>query len=199
MKAVKKSNLNCFYRKTKGFTVMELLISMSISLIIIGSLITILGGGIGVLEKSIPMEKNLYEGRYVLDFISREINRSVKVYPIEDAKFNVRSRNLGFILKMKPSSVNNYDWQYTYYELKGNDLIRKTKNTNIERLEDLDNFSGSGQNKICKNIKSIEKSYYDKENNLINISIVIGDKIEKEFSTSVYTGLKAKGEKNEEN
>lgn len=178
---------------------MELLISMSISLIIIGSLITILGGGIGVLEKSIPMEKNLYEGRYVLDFISREINRSVKVYPIEDAKFNVRSRNLGFILKMKPSSVNKYDWQYTYYELKGNDLIRRTKNTNIERLEDLDNFSGSGQNKICENIKSTEKSYYDKENNLINISIVIGEKIEKEFSTSVYTGLKAKGENNEEN
>jgi len=171
---------------------MELLISMAISLIIIGTLISILGGGIDIFNRSISMEKNIYEGRYALDYISREIRRSKEIYPIEDVNFNINSDNLGFILKMKPYKTSKYDWQYIYYEFSGEKLIRKTKKSDKDNLKDLNNFINSGQNNICENVKSIDGSFYDRERDIINISIKIGNSIEKEFSTSVYTGLKKK-------
>lgn len=185
-----KLNLKYYFlesKKRKGFTVIELLITMFISFILLGIIILLLSSSIKTFDSKEIVTKDLYEGRYILDYISGEIRSGSKIYSIDELNFPVNNMNLGFVIKIYENSNTN---RYIFYELKDNKLLRRGKLSKAQDIKDLDNFNQSGTNTICENIYSIEGSGFNVDENIINISVEINEKRREKFETSLYIGNK---------
>lgn len=178
----------CFRRKIKGFTLLELIVSVSISLIIFTVITSIIGLTGKTLENSIIRNTINNNGEYALDYIEKETRRSINIFPIDKYNIKAHKKNLGFLLEIKPyQDKNNY--QYIYYYLDNRTLMRCSIGLENPIEEGIKKIN-TGNNNIAENIKDISKSYYSEEDKIIHLNIQCeNNEIEKNYKSSIYAGL----------
>ena len=177
-----------FHKKIKGFTLIELIVAMGISLIILTVITSILGLSGSVLKGNIGRNKLENNGRYAIDYIEKEVRRSINIYPIDDYDINARENNLGFLLQVDPYNEEN-KYQYIYYSLDRKTLMRHSIGSSepIEKgLKDIN----VGNNSIASNINSISKSYYNASEKFIHLNFECSiENINKNYESSIYAGV----------
>ncbi|MCF6465630.1 PilW family protein [Clostridium sp. Cult2] len=166
--------------KNKGFTLVELILSFAISSIIVLTLFSILNFTIKSCKLGEFEDEVLLNGRYVIEYIKREIKGADKVIALNkfDGLEERYENNLGFVI-MKYDSGGTYKYNYSTYFYKNNRIYRDAFNTNIDKLPKGSAFSGN--NEIAEYIISIDGSNANFNTKLINLSITLEGKNNKEI------------------
>ena len=146
--------------KNKGFTLIEIIISLAICAIIMIPIFSILDFSIDACTIGDEKDELLLNGKYGIEYIKNEIKSADKI--ISSDKFkdlnNVYPTNIGFVIMIKKSN-NNY--RYVTYHTKDKKIIR------IACTRDNDIYPSekyfSGHNEICNLIDSIEDTSFDQD------------------------------------
>ncbi len=177
-----------FHKKTKGFTLIEIIIAMGISLIILTVITSILGISGSVLKGNIGRNKLENNGRYAIDYIEKEVRRSINIYSIDEYDIDVKDNNLGFLIQIVPYNKEN-KYQYIYYSLDIKNLIRHSISSSGPIEKGLKNIN-IGNNSIASNIVNISKSYYNRAEKFIHLNFQCEfENISKNYESSIYAGV----------
>lgn len=143
-----KLSLNKFYRK-RGFTLIELIIVLGISLIVFSVLGSILNITLKTLNVSKSTDSMFNDAYFSLNYIADEVYSADYIIP------NKNKGSLGFAIL---NAMNNRDekYRYIYYSLDGMALERKAINLKY-RLKNEEVLSGKfGTNILLNNVKNLE-------------------------------------------
>lgn len=186
----KRSFMNCYFqKKTKGFTLIELIVAMGISFIILSVIAFVIGMTGKTMDSNIVRRKLNNSGNYAVDYIEKEVRRSINIFSIDEFHIKPKENNLGFLLQVKPYQVNKNKYQYIYYYLEGRTLKRYSIGLQNSIDEGMDN-KNIGTNGIAEKIASISKSYFNRDEKFIHLNFLCEDKgLEKEFESSIYAGV----------
>lgn len=169
-----KNNIN------RGFTLIELLLSLSIGSILVISVYSILNFTANSCKAGDIENDILLNGRYVLEYIKREIKSADKI--ISTSKFNNLEQkyknNIGFVIvHYYPNNI--YKYNYITYYFKNNKVYRIATERSDNKIPDGNAFSGN--NEIGEYVKSIEGTKINYETKLIDLSFTLKRDSRKEY------------------
>lgn len=172
-------NLLEVYSNRKGFTLVEIVLSIAILSIILSSIFSLLFFVNTIKNRSDNIDTALFNGRYAMEYIKEEITSADKI--ICSTNFDNLDEdypnNIGFVTLEEKTSynkdgkINGINYNFRTYYLKDDKLIRLAYNTSNGSLYKSDLFSG--HNQICDKVIELNRCNFDEENNLINLSITI--------------------------
>lgn len=157
----------------KGFTLIELILSLAIYSIIALSLFSLLKYSINSCNLGNMEDEVLLNGRYALEYIKREIKAADEIVSAEkfDSLNELYKDNFGFvIMNYNPGVTCKYN--YSTYYFKDNKIYRIATNRIDDKLPKGSYFSG--HNEIAEYIISIEDTSIDFNTKIINLSFVLG-------------------------
>lgn len=164
---MKPSFLN---KKTKGFTMLEVILAMAISLVILSVIAVLMGFSLNILKTDFEYNKKKSSISYAQSYIEKEISRSFKVYEASEFPEGLRSNNLGFVIEILPyNDMDEYNHDYVYYYL-NNDKLQRVLYSSFDSIEEKGQIYYQGTNTICENIGSIEGTFFDKTLNYIQLN-----------------------------
>ncbi|WP_164845548.1 PilW family protein [Anaerosphaera multitolerans] len=161
--------LKKFYR-LRGFTLIELIIVLGISVLIFPLLYSLLGMSLKTLNTSNRNDLIFNDTYFTFNYIADEINSAD--YIVEDCKRN----SLGFAIV---NCKNEKGYRYVYYVFDGKRIARKA--VNIDRKFDInvDSVGTFGTNTLINNVKNVSCTIKE---NLIKLNIVVfSGNYEREF------------------
>lgn len=155
----------------KGFTLIELIIALSIFSMIILIFYNILSISISSGEKMEKENEYIQNGKHVINYIAKEIRSADEV--ISSNKFKYLNQkypvNLGFVIKRE---VDNNKYLYiTYYHYF--DKIRRI--AVVSKEEYPNGYLFSGHNNIAEYIYNIEGTVVNLEKKIITLEFLIGE------------------------
>ncbi len=169
-------NLKEPYLNNKGFSLLEMVLSISLICILLSSVFSIFKFTFNTLTKGDEIDTALLNGRYAIEYIKNEIMSADKIY--SSSKFTNLDYNypdnIGFVIVEKEfnyrnSKIDSINYNYKTYYKKNDELIRIAYNTPNDSLFEGDLFSG--HNQVCSGVIDLKSSSLDIENNLIYLSI----------------------------
>lgn len=154
-------------KKSKGFTLIEVILAMAISFVILSVIAVIMGFSLNILKSDFDYNRSEASVYYAQDYIEKEISRAYKVYEPHEFPVRLRSNNLGFVIEILQYGKNDdFDHDYVYYYL-DNVKIKRILYSSYVPIEKKGDLYYQGTNTICDNVTSIASTYFDKENNYI--------------------------------
>jgi len=172
------------WRRSKGFTLLEIIISIGLMSLIISIVFALINFVSLSSERVLGSDDTLLNGRHALDYILADANESISIMPIDsinnlDSKFE---NNMGFVLR-KSIDANGEEgegegeskkYRYVFYTKSGDSLIRRTFDS---PLYDPPTYnSNGGNNNLLNDVESISNCVYDEYNNVLVLSIILKDK-----------------------
>lgn len=171
-------NFKAVYPNNKAFTLIELILGISIMSILMMCLYSILHFSINASKLNNERDDILLNGRYAASYLKEEIQSADKIIHISKFKNLDRDypQNIGFVILKetideKTNKKTNYN--YSTYYLKGDSLIRIACNRGSDNYPH-SNFFG-GHNKVCSKINKLEKFNYNSNKNVLNIKISLNN------------------------
>lgn len=178
--------LNLYFQNqlnnTSGFSLIELLIGLSIGSIVTASLCSLLLFCNNANEFAEEKEDAMLNGIYAIEYMENEIKKSDEIIAIEKIKGCKENygNNFGFVILQKENKDNDDPYyNYILYYLKGDCIRRDAVTKKTKLLPEAREFSG--HNNIVDNVKSIDKSYIDFNGKIISINIVFFSKWNREL------------------
>lgn len=164
-------NLRDIYRKSDGFTLIEVILVLFISSIIIIPIFSILDFSIKSCAKGDEKDQVMMNGRYAIEYIKNDIKSADKIVSLDkieglDKKF---PNNIGFvILKINEESISD---KYTYilYYQKNSSIVRIAYNLVNEKYPKASFNYGS--NELCEFADCINNTKIDIENSIIYLEL----------------------------
>lgn len=186
---MKQSFLN---KKSKGFTLIEIILAMAISLIILSVITVLLGFSLNILKTDFDYSKREASVSYAQSYIEKEVARSYKVYEAIEFPLNLRENNLGFVIEILPyNNSDGYNHDYVYYYLK-KDKIQRAIYSSPTPVEQKGYLNYQGTNVICENVTSVEGSYFDKASNYMELNFSFEESgLEKESLLGIFVEAKS--------
>lgn len=172
----------------KGFSLIELLIGLSIGSIVATSLCLLLLYCNNANEFAEEKEDVMLNGVYAIEYMEDEIRKADEIIAIEKIegykdKFN---ENFGFVILQKDINKNPPNNHILYYL--ENDCIKRAsyKSNVLPRAKDFK--SDGGTNTLVGNVKSINNSYIDFNNSIISIDLLFSSKWNRgtKFHTDIH-------------
>ena len=158
-------NIRRIFLKNRGFTLIEVILALSISSIVIIPIISILNFCIRACDLGEQKDDLILNGRYATEFIKNEVRTADKIIATE--KFSGLNEkytsNIGFVIMIEED--NDKDYRYITYYVKGSELIRIACTRPTDKYPSQSYFGG--HNVISEFIDSIEESQFDLDNSLI--------------------------------
>ncbi len=172
-------------KKTKGFTLLELILALGISLIVISVIGVLLGFSLRALKDDFAYRKRESSVSYACTYIEREIGRSINIYTPEEFPQSLNENNLGFVLEIWPyDDVSKHDYVYYYlYE----DKLRRALFSSHKAVEEGGHLNLMGTNNISDNILNVSKTYFNRKEKYINLDFTyLEGNREREYISGVY-------------
>lgn len=162
------SNLKLIFQKSKGFTLIELILSLGLSSIIILSLFNILNFSRNAFSLGNERDELMLNGRYAIEYIKNEVRSAESILPTNKISgLNGHYReNVGFVIMKKENHLYN---RFTTYYRKDGKIIRISGTAPINRYPNYTNLEG--HNEISEFITSIKDCKLDIENKMIYLDI----------------------------
>lgn len=181
---MKPSFLN---KKTKGFTMLEVILAMAISLVILSVIAVLMGFSLNILKTDFEYNKKKSSISYAQSYIEKEISRSYKVYEESEFPQRLRSNNLGFVIEILPyKDMEEYSHDYVYYYL-NNDKLQRVLYSSYLPVEEEGKLYYQGTNTICENVESIDKTFFDRASNYIELNFSFDESgINKESTLGIF-------------
>ena len=178
------------HQKYKGFTILELIVSLGISSVVLIIIVLFIGISGKTVDSTVSRNKLNNSGRYAMTYIEKEIRRSINIYSIEELNLHKKGRPLNFVIEVFPyQEKNRTKYQYIYYYLEDNFLRRYSITSENSIEEGLKNIE-IGVNTIAENINSISKSYYNKDEKFVHLNFETKYKNNfKIYESSIYAGV----------
>ncbi len=171
-------NLRNKHLNKKGFTLLELILGVSIMSLLIITFYNILSFNLKINEKALLKDEALLNGRYILEYIKEEIGSADKIICSDkfeglDEKFPT---NIGFVIvkvisyeKINPQSKDNIykekESSYTTYYFKNNSIIRisgKAASNKFPYVSIFEGYNKVGEGLLeTSNIRLQEKDFID--------------------------------------
>lgn len=173
-----------YYLRNKGFTLVELILTMAISLLIILPLLSILSLSTRSCALTEEKDELMLNANFAIDYIKYEIKSADTIISSDKFKelnFQYPS-NIGFVVKINDDTLGKYRY-ITYYTNKKS-LIRIACEKEIEDYPESIEFKGF--NKICDFVENIENSKLDGENSIINLDFKFKNRCELDFKFDIY-------------
>lgn len=177
-------------RNSKGFSLIEIVLSIGF----IGMLLTLMFSMLRLTEKSSILlhdrDDLMLNGRYATEYIIEDVELADEVVDMDDyCPLNIEKEStLGFIL-INHNRIEGFEYQYIYYRLSGDTLIRTTYNNNTYKP---DNPPGNGgNNNVVHNVSSLNDSGYCSKDQLLLVNISMESSRnggERSFMESKYLG-----------
>ncbi len=170
---------------SKGFTLIELILALSIFSILIVSFYSILSISLKSGEKVELEDEIIQNGKYAFNYIIREIRTGDEI--IASNKFKGLERkypvNLGFVIKRKTDD-NKYIYITYYHYL---DKIRRCA-IELKGEEYPDGYLFQGHNTIAEYIYSINNTDINFDNKIITLNFQLGIDEDKliNFKNDIY-------------
>lgn len=162
-------NIKLYCHTNKGFTLIEIIISLFISSIIVLSIMNILQVSIKACNYGENKDQLLLNGRYAIQYIKDDIKSADKI--IDSNKIeNLISKfptNIGFVI-LKHQEVQGTDLYITYHR-KDDKIVRTACEFYGERYPTAYYFSG--YNDLCETVEDINNTKSDWENSIINLEL----------------------------
>ena len=173
--------------KEKGFTLVELILSLAISSILALSFYFILDFTINTCKLWEENDEVMLNGQYAIEFIKGEIRQAEKIISIDcfEGFKNEYKDNLGFvIMRYYPKEI--YKYNYSIYYLKDNKIYRIAESRKDDVLPKISAFSG--HNLVAEKVISIDKTNINFENKVIDLNFVLKGDLGKtrEFKTKIF-------------
>ena len=178
-------SLRLIFRKNKGFTLIEFLLSLGLTSIIILSLLSILDFSKKASIIGNETDELMLNGRYALEYIKKEVKSADMILP--SGKINglngVYQENVGFVIVTKEGQGKRFT---TYYRKKDGGLYR------ISGLVTKDEYPSytalQGHNEVCEYIESIDDTRLDQENKIIYLELKLQSNSgqELDFKTNIF-------------
>lgn len=152
------------YLVKKGFTLIELVISIFISILIFSLLGSIFNISLKSLKSSNKKTENINNTYLAFELIKNEI---------ENADYIIKNKNknsLGFLIVSEMTKEKN---KCTFYTLEDNKVFRNTQNSNKNYIDSEIVQGKFGKNALIENVENIEISL---EKGLIKINILLNQK-----------------------
>ncbi|MBU5437517.1 prepilin-type N-terminal cleavage/methylation domain-containing protein [Tissierella sp. MSJ-40] len=177
-------NIKSIYQKSRGFTLIEILLILSLISLIIISLYSVLNFCVSAWEDGNRKDEIILNGRYGIEFIKTEIKTADKIISsnkIDDFNFTYPN-NIGFVILR----YNSNEYQYITYYLSNDKLIRITDKRVTKKYPSINTFSGF--NEICEYVDTIERTNVDFSKNMIYLNITMSYNNRKvlEFKTNIF-------------
>lgn len=176
----------------KGFTLIELILSLSLISLILLTVFNIMHYSIMTSNVSRYKDEILTNGRYGLEYMINEIKSADKIIDSNLIQsFNTEyPNNLGFVLYNfhKGSSNEAERHEFTSYYVRNNRLQRIKRSRDSGEYENIRIFSplSSGDNPLCGYVIDASKTDVNYQDEIINLKIVVGnDEFSYEFKTMV--------------
>ncbi len=156
------------YQRSKGFTLVELMLALGLACIIMVPLYNLLNFSTRAYDRGCDQDDLMLNARYAIEYIKREVKLADSVIASDEViGLNAKYKpNVGFVIVSKSSDKLN---RYTTYYVKNKDLIRISGEVGHTTAPNYNHLSG--YNDICEGVDSLGDSYFDKENNLINLDL----------------------------
>lgn len=159
-----------YYENNKGFTLLELIMTISIISIVMINVVQILLFANKSIYSNKTRDNNMGEINRTLEYIEYEIKKSDSTELLKDQSgfldFSKRyPDNIGFLIKIKEKDAN----LYITYCLDGNKLRRMSCRRNTEILSNLNLLEG--YNLLSENIYGLRNTEYNEEEMYINLRL----------------------------
>lgn len=165
---MKEKKLSFYGKLNDGYTLLEMVITLFLM-----SILFLLILRIGNLNNEITdfyhsNYKKVYEGKYCIEYISKEIESADEIANINILLNNENDDNMGFLIINKEDLI----YQYIYFYLKNGTVYRFSARSEEKPSYALNLKSAEiGINAIMDDVKSINGSKIDKNRKLIDIEL----------------------------
>ena len=167
-----KSNTRQLFQKNKGFTLIEILLVITICSIIILPLYAILNTSSNIFKSSKEKDEVILNAKHAIEYLKREIRASDMIiahHKIKGLK-DKYPENIGFVLVIEeerdnPEKISVY--KYVTYHVKDNKLVRIACEGRELKYPSKDELQG--HNEICRMIESMSNTNFDIENSMIKL------------------------------
>lgn len=176
-------NLNFFYKRNDGFTLIEILLSLAIASMISVSIYSMLGSSFKINKNFEDLRDLDLKASYAIEFIKGEVRTADKIIKSSSiAGFSHKYQdNLDFIIVREINGLSSY---VSYY-LKNGKLVRISLNDQVSH-PNASNFSGN--NILCENVLNISGSEFYPDKRKIKLKFKLGfeDNFEDSFESTIY-------------
>lgn len=185
----KKLRLKHLLKNNKGYTLIEVILSIFLICIILLLSLNLLNYSIITSNTSNYKDEILSGGRYGFEYIIGETRNADKIIDSRKIRdFNTRyPMNVGYIIyNYYEDSHLGEDHEYTSYFIDGGTLYRIKCRKPDESYPDLNYFrTNSGVNFLCENIRESNISI-DFQSNILNLDFIVGnDESSYKFNTKL--------------
>lgn len=160
-------NIRHTYPKSKGFTLIEIILAIAICAIIIVPLLSILDFTIDACTVGDEKDDLMLNGKHAIEYIKNEIKSADMIISTEKFK-DLGSNyptNIGFVIMIHEASGN---YRYMTYHTKDKKIIRIACTRTNNKYPSHNYFSG--HNEICNLVDSIEDTIIDLEQDMIYLN-----------------------------
>lgn len=179
------SGIESVYQKNRGFTLIEIIIGITIASIVVASLCVLLGFSINAASYGDMEDEILLNGKFGMEYIKDKIQKAdliISSDKIKDLNTNYPS-NIGFVILnidlIKPQNEKlnvNKVYNYSTYYIKDNKLVRIARDNATSTYPTWSKLQG--YNEVCEMVLSMKETNIDFENKIINLSLSMGKESE---------------------
>ncbi len=173
------STLKHIYLKNKGFTLIELVLVLSIASILMLPLYSILSLSLNSCSRGEVIDELNLSGRYAIEYIKREVKGAYRVVNADKMKGLDCENNIGFVLVFEEKDQYNY---VTYY-IDKKSLYRYACRGDKDKYLYLS--ESPGRNKICDLFVSFKDSKLSPDG-IISLNFLLESNKDSKWEESLY-------------
>lgn len=180
---MKRYHIRLLFQRDKGFTLIELILTLAIASIIISPIYSILLSTTNVCMRGEAKDELILNGSYAIEYIKNEI-RSADIVASTDKVYEFYKKyphNLGFVLVF----IDEDKYKYVSYHMKNDKIVRIGRETSTDKYPIAANLSGN--NEVCRFIEDISLSYLDTKNKMIHLDF----KLKSQGKSPIYYRVKS--------
>lgn len=176
-------SLGGLLKRSKGFTVIELVVALALAGVISLILLNVLGVS-NNFAKSIDGSIDLSsEGKFALEYILSEIHQATRIVAIDGLRIGkTYPDNIGFIIE---SRIDDKTYGYSFYYASSGSLIRLASQGSGR---DLNKLTFSGYNKLMSNCLGFKGSSFDPDTGLVILSLNLMGTRDTSLVRTLYVG-----------
>ncbi|MBU5311016.1 prepilin-type N-terminal cleavage/methylation domain-containing protein [Tissierella carlieri] len=175
------------YHKNRGFTLIEIILSLAICSLIIIPIFSILDISIEACTIGDEKDQLMMNGRYAIEYIKGDIRAADKIISsdkIKDLKKKFPT-NIGFIIMIIEEEKSKNIYRYITYHRKNDKLVRMACSRVDDKYPLYTHFDGN--NDLCEFVDNIEDTKFDTENSIIYLDLKFKHNYEKlDLKSDIY-------------